>query len=83
MAIQWRDTSISNFMIHAVALGESGEESGETYNYYLYIHPIGGDALILREKTDGTEYRYAGGGIRTDMWADRATLGYVTYDQLA
>ena len=77
MAIQWRDTSISNFMIHAVALDEGG------YNYYLYVHPIGGDALIMREKTDGTEYRYAGGGLRTDNWATRAALGYVTYDQLA
>jgi len=83
MATKWLDAPISEYMIHNIAEGESGDETGETYNYYLYIHPIG-QALIMRENTDGTDYRYAKAGlnISDSLWESRTILSYVTYDAL-
>jgi hypothetical protein len=55
-------------------------ESG--YNYYGFTKPDG-SFRILREKTDGTEYRFAIG--RSDFvtaFAARATLNYKRTDQL-
>ena len=76
MGTMWRDTPINNFMIHDIALSESG------YNYYLYIHAVNGEAIIMREKIDNTEYRYTNAGIRREKWATRNELTYTTYDKL-
>jgi len=82
MGTKFRDSDISEFMIHNIAENESGEESGTLYNYYLYIHPRG-QAIIMREKSDETEYRYANAGRGDNKWANRTSLTYITYDELA
>ena len=76
MGTKYRDAELSEYMIHDIAKAEGG------YNYYLYIHPKG-FAIVMREKTDETEYRYAVAGIADNQWVNRATLSYVTYDKLA
>ena len=83
MGTRWLDAPLHEYMIHNIAEGEEGEETGETYNYYLYIHPVG-QVLLMRENTDETEYRYANGGLNAGetLWANRATLTYVNYDAL-
>ena len=83
MATKWLDAPLYEYMIHNIAEGEAGEETGETYNYYLYIHPVG-QALIMREKTDGTEFRYVNGGFNAGEtnWSSRTTLSYINYDAL-
>lgn len=73
MGTKWGDSPLNNFQISRIALDEAG------YNYYLYIHAMG-FKVIMREKTDNTEYKYAE---LTEHWADRATLTYVDYDKLA
>lgn len=51
-------------------------ESVGSYNYYGYVDKIGKWA-ILREKTDGTEYRWAiGGSDYSTAWTNKATQGY-------
>jgi len=82
MGTKFRDTELSEYMIHNIGKNESGEVSGVLYNYYLYIHPKG-QAIIMREKSDETEYRYANGGTGTSRWANRENLTYITYDELA
>ena len=82
MGTLYRDAELSEYMIHNIAKNESGEQSGVLYNYYLYIHPKG-SAIIMRENSDETEYRYANGGTADNKWANRQNLTYVTYDVLA
>ena len=82
MATEFRDAPLYDFIIHKMAEDEAGEESGETYNYYLYIHPAG-IAIIMREKSDYTEYKYAKAGIGETQWSNRTNLQYVNYDQLS
>jgi len=63
-----------------IAQGESG------FNYYLFTR-AGGSGIIMREKTDETEYRfYLFGGKLTQAlseanaqaeWDDRANKGYL------
>jgi hypothetical protein len=81
MATKFLDSDFSNFVLHKIAESETGEVSGITYNYYLYIHPRG-QAIIMREESDGSEYRYADGGRGDSRWADRQTLEYKDYDNL-
>jgi len=81
MPTKWRDAPFTDYQIHRIALGESGEETGETYNYYLYIHATG-QAIIMREKEDETEYKYANAGSGENQWSNRTTLMYINYDQL-
>jgi hypothetical protein len=76
MPTKFRDAPLSEYAITAVALAETG------YNYYLYVHARG-DAIVMRENTAGTEYRYANAATGTQHWAARATLTYVTYNDLA
>lgn len=75
MSTNFFDRPLSEFVIHASALAEGG------YNYYLYIHPRG-QGLVMREKTDSTEYKYANAGINGVNWAGRAGLSYVNYNSL-
>lgn len=71
MGTNWKKAPLSNYSVARVAEGESG------YNYYAYIHPKG-QVIILRENTDGTEYKYADGGFDlTTAWTGRAGLTYV------
>ena len=82
MGTKFRDAKLSDYTIHDIATGESGELSGILYNYYLYIHARG-FSIIMIEKQDETEYRYADAGSGTSQWVNRDTLAYVTYDKLA
>jgi len=82
MGTKFRDSELSEYMIHNIAENESGEVSGTLYNYYLYIHPKG-QAIIMREKSDDTEFRYANAGKADNKWSDRQNLTYITYDELA
>jgi len=72
---KWGDAPLNTFQIAKIAEAESGE----LYNYYLFIHALG-YKIVMREKIDNTEYKYAE---LTVVWADRATLTYVDYDKLA
>lgn len=72
---QWLDAPLSEYMIHRIADAESG------YNYFLYIHARG-QAIVMREKADETEYLYAKAGIGDSQWGSRASLIYITYDKL-
>lgn len=57
-------------------------ENEAGYNYYGFTRPDG-SFRVLREKTDGTEYRFAIG--RSDFvtaFASRAILAYKRTDQL-
>jgi len=60
-----------------IAETEPGEISGETYNYYLFLRP-GGEGVIMRETTDGLEYRFYafGSGDVDTIWADRQNKVY-------
>ena len=71
-----RKISIKNCAISDIRTDEVGEETGETYNYYRYLHPSGRN-IIMREKTDGTEYRYASGS-----FTNRTNLEYKKYSAL-
>jgi hypothetical protein len=51
------------------------------YNYFLFVR---GDSswVILREKLDNTEYRYASGSSASSTaWTNRASLTYKTADE--
>ncbi len=72
----WKKAPLSNYMIHDIAEGEAGEETGETYNYYRYIHSKG-RAIIMRINSDETEMRYA-----TGSWSNRTNLEYKVYSAL-
>jgi hypothetical protein len=70
------ETNLSGFDIAEVRESEAG------YNYYGFCKADGA-WKILREKTDGTEYRLAVG--RTDFvtnFTNRATQTYKRPDQL-
>jgi hypothetical protein len=57
-------------------------ESEAGYNYYGFTRPDG-SWRVLREKTDGTEYRLAIGGSDFDTaFAARSTLNYRKSNQL-
>lgn len=54
----------------------SGEESGATYNYYGYAR-TDGSWIIMREKTDGTEFRFTvGSDSYASNWDDRINKIY-------
>jgi hypothetical protein len=76
MATNWKDAPIGQYMVSRCAYNEGG------YNYYLYVHPLG-QVVILREKTDQTEYKYADGGRdKSGSWNDRDVLDYKYYDEI-
>lgn len=75
MATNFGDAPISEYMVHKIAKAEGG------YNYYLYIHPRA-KAIVMREKTDETEYLYANAGFGDSQWDNRDSLTYDTYDKL-
>lgn len=75
MGTKWLDAPFSEYMIHKIAESEGG------YNYYLYIHSRG-QAIVMREKTDETEYKYADAGRGSSGWGNRAGLDYKDYDDL-
>lgn len=75
--INWKKTNLSAYVIHNIAYNESGELTGETYNYYLYIHPSG-QKIIMRENSTETEYRYTSGY----DWGNRQILNYTHYNLL-
>lgn len=51
-------------------------ESVGGYNYYSYVRN-NGEWIILREKTDGTEYRYkSGASDYSTAWINKATHNY-------
>jgi len=67
---------IGNFFLYKVAEGEGG------YNYYGRLHRTG-RVLIVREKTDGTEVKYADGGFGFDAsCAGRTGLNYKSITEL-
>ncbi len=80
-------SNITNGMtIIDIAKGELG------FNYYLYVKP-GGSGIIMREKTDETEYRfYFFRGAKTALerannvqsqWDNRADKGYMRPSNLS
>jgi len=76
MPTKFQDSPLSDYQIHRIALAEGG------YNYYMYIHPTG-QIIIMREKTDETEYLYKDAGrSKTGAWAHRAEGTYTYYDEL-
>ena len=75
MGTQFGDSPLSAYVIHKIAENEAG------YNYYLYIHPRA-KAIVMREKTDGSEYLYANAGNGDSQWSNRDNLSYGTYDKL-
>ena len=76
MKTNWKDAPISEYMVSKCAYDEGG------YNYYLYVHPLG-QVVVLREKIDQTEYKYADGGQSKSLsWTNRATLVYKYYDEI-
>jgi len=76
MGTNWKDAPLHEYMISRCAYDEAG------YNYFLYVHPLG-QVVLLREKTDQTEYLYADGGKnKTTAWTNRATLSYKYYDEI-
>jgi hypothetical protein len=69
---------IDGCSVNDIAEGESGEVSGETYNYFLFLRP-GGSGVIMRERADGFEYRFHAFGILADVdayWATRTSIVY-------
>lgn len=74
---------LNGFRVQTQALNESGEESGETYNYYGYIHKSG-QIVIMRANIDETEYKYANGGFGNFdiIWANRENLTYKYWNKL-
>lgn len=68
---------IDGCSVNDIAEGESGEVSGTTYNYYLFLR-AGGSGVIMRERSDGFEYRfYLFGDVDVDaLWATRTALTY-------
>ena len=82
MGTNWKEVPIHEYMISRCAYNEVGEDSAETYNYYLYVHALG-QVIVMREKTDQTEYLYAdGGNDRETTWSNRAILDYKYYDKV-
>lgn len=71
-----RKIALANCAISDVAYDEAGEETGILYNYYLYLHPSG-KRVIMREKEDETEYRYA-----TGLWVNRQNLTYKYFSRI-
>jgi len=57
-----------------------------SYNYYGYMRNAGiTEWVIMREKTDNTEYKYAIGSANNTYataWAAKASQNYRTPDQL-
>jgi len=72
----WKKAPLTDYIFHDVTENEAGEETGETYNYYRYVHPKG-QTIIMREKSDLSEYRYA-----TGVWENRTALEYKVYSKL-
>ncbi len=71
-----RKIALKNCAISDIAENEAGEETGENYNYYLYIHPSG-RSMILRMNSAEIEFRYAIG-----LWSNRQNLEYKKYSQV-
>lgn len=69
---------IDGASVNDIAENEPGEVSGETYTYYLFLRP-GGEIVIMRERSDGFEYRFyaIGKGDVDTIWADRQNKTYV------
>jgi len=78
MGTEYLNTSLSDYAISKIETAESGE----LYNYYLYIHSAGA-SIIMRENIEGTEYLYASAGRSGSNWSTRAELDYITFDKLA
>jgi len=69
---------IGSFYVHRQALAGSGE----TYNYYEYIHRVG-KVIIMREDATTNAIDYADGGWNADTaWAGRAGLEYKKISEL-
>lgn len=66
---------LNGFPVHKVAKNESG------YNYYGMINRAG-IGIILREKTDETEYLFANAGNELAHWGNRANLSYVNINKV-
>jgi hypothetical protein len=68
---------IDGASVNDIAENEPGEVSGETYNYYLFLR-AGGEGVIMRETTDGFEYRFHmfGYGDINTIWAARQAKDY-------
>lgn len=83
MGTDFLGNSLNNFRVHKQAHTEAGEETGETYSYYGYIHRSG-KIIIMRAKTDESEYKYADGGFNDfdSVWAIRQTLTYKFWNEL-
>lgn len=67
---------LAGTFIADVAEGEAGEESGATYNYYGFLR-TDGSWVILREKSDETEYRFTVGSDSYETgWDNRTSKTY-------
>ena len=78
MITEYRNSPLSDYVIHKIYYAESAEE----YTYYLYIHPSS-PAIIMRVDSEATEFLYADAGIGTAEWDNRTELTYTTFDKLA
>lgn len=68
-----------------VAGGETHNVDAGTFNYYGYTRPDN-SFVILREKTDETEYRYSlnkNGEVYASAFSDRKNREYVTPDKFS
>lgn len=71
---------LAGTFIADVAEGEAGEESGATYNYYGFLR-TDGSWVILREKSDETEYRFTvGSSGYASAWDARTSRTYSRAD---
>ena len=60
-----------------ISTGEGG------YNYYAFVHPEKGQVVLMREKTDGTEYLFKNGNFDLTLaWTNRASGTYTTREQI-
>lgn len=59
-----------------IAESESHDVDAGTFNYYGFSNKKG-EWVIMREKTDGTEYRFALGGTNySTAWTSRSSQSY-------
>lgn len=74
------NTILDGALLQDVATGGSHDVDAGTYNYYGYAKAKG-NWVILREKDDETQYRYAiGKEDYSTNWTNRESLTYKTSD---
>ena len=76
MPTDWKKAPLSTYSVVRVFENEDG------YNYFIYLHPEG-QIIVMRQKTDETELKFADGKFElTDAIDDRVSLDYVERDEI-